>query len=178
MVLGWGSNWNKKRTVTGGSSWLSKVPRKDQKERVGDLQPRGRDHTDTCIWKACWAAQLGPLVAASLQTRPQNPHTYSLPPDCCQQEEGLTGRCPSSNGPAFTRASSATRSPVCLLLGRSQICPSLVRTCSPSVSTARKEKRSCWEGRNAHPGAVSGPSAKGLCFLAWLVLSCIMERSS
>lgn len=71
MVLGWGSNWNKKRTVTGGSSWLSKVPRKDQKERVGDVQPRGRDHTDTCIWKACWAAQLGPLVAASLQTRPQ-----------------------------------------------------------------------------------------------------------
>lgn len=109
------------------------------------------------------------LVAASLPT----PHTCPLPPDYCQREESLAGRCPSSNGPAFTRPSSATSSPVCLLLGRSQI----YLTYFQSVSPARKEKPRGWKGKSSHPGAVSCLSAKDLDLPAWPVLFCVMERS-
>lgn len=148
-----GSDWNKKRIVTVGAVVFPRnLEMTRRKELVTDCQGE-KDYTDICIWKACWGAQLGALVAGSLQTPKESSPLFSSS-DCCQHEENLAGRCPSSNGPAFTRPSSVTRSPVCLLSGRSQICPSLALICSTSVSTARKEERSFWEGRNSHPGAV------------------------
>lgn len=137
----------------------------------------GKEVTQPYIHKACWGTQWGLLWLLAFRY-PRNPHTcVPPPPDNRQHEESLAGRCQSSNGPAFTRPSSATSWPVCLLSRRSQICLLPALTGSRSVSTARNEKPSRRRGRNSHPGAVSSPSAEDLDLLAWPVLCCVMERS-